>query len=151
MGFFPAAGTFFDAVVFFAGAAFRTVSFFLLAVTGFLFAAAGFAAFFAALFFRGTAFAMNLHHCGLSHNRIPEKPHYGNMDYTTSYTLWIMQLHRKRNGVFRFGIPPSLLPVKRNTDGRDPIPGTRGIRSLLSGRMGGTGGNLPMPCRKQWT
>lgn len=65
MDFFPAAGTFFNAVAFFAIAAFFTVGFFPGIVTGFVVAAAGFATFFAALFFRGIAFAIKLHHCGL--------------------------------------------------------------------------------------
>jgi hypothetical protein len=68
---FPTA-FFFAAVVFFTGAPFLTVEvtarvvFFLVAVTGFFAAAAGFGAVFAGLFFIGTAFAMNLHHYGLS-------------------------------------------------------------------------------------
>ena len=68
---FPA-DFFFAAVVFFTGAAFFTVDgtarvvFFVVAVTGFFAAAAGFGAVFAGLFFIGTAFAMSLHHYGLS-------------------------------------------------------------------------------------
>jgi hypothetical protein len=59
-------------MIFFAGTAFvvagrvARVIFLLVAVTGFFFAAAGFPAFFAALFFPGAVFAMNLHHDGFS-------------------------------------------------------------------------------------
>jgi hypothetical protein len=51
-----------------------------------------------ALFFRGTVFAMNLHHCGLPPCRMQEKTHYGNMDYTPSYTLWMIQLRIEKKG-----------------------------------------------------
>jgi hypothetical protein len=101
--FLRADGFFFAGMVFFAAAAFFTaagfaarVIFFLVAITGFFLAAAARGAFFAALFFAfGTAFAMNIHHDGLSPYRMREKPHYWNIDGTPSYTLWMMQYGRQ--------------------------------------------------------
>jgi hypothetical protein len=88
--FLGVAGFFFTGTIFFTGAAFfadglaEGAVFFLVTVSGFFFAAAGLPAFFAALFFPGTAFAMNLHHEGLSPCRMWEKPHYWKMDDTIS-------------------------------------------------------------------
>jgi hypothetical protein len=70
--FFGVADFFFTGTIFLSGAAFFAAGraegevFFLVAVSGFFFAATGLPAFFTALFFPGTAFAMHLHLEGLS-------------------------------------------------------------------------------------